>query len=279
MPDDVQAQDAKTSAPAAAAGGKYTAPDTSMGDAPIDGSGPDSPTAAETPTPDDPYANVHELDHEELIKRHPKLRDTFEGFRGRLAQSRADRDRLRAEVRAEIERENEESHLRELRKTDPYRYVEEVETRERAEELSRGQQTHITTVVNDFDGLLRNQLGRLPEESRRALAQKDYGADLTAREAFLEDVFKAYGEHVLAEARASWNKEDRAALETEVRGEAALRINLDTGAGTPPGARVVTDEDVARMDLTEYEKYFDERGEPKDGVVYRPTAAAGARRR
>jgi hypothetical protein len=246
-----------------------------MGDASLDVSGPAATPPASTPP--DPYADIASLDHTELIKRHPQLRDTVAGYEGRIKQHQGERERIRAEARAELETEQEERRLSDLRKSNPYQYVEELEAREQADQLSKSQQAQVHSVVGDFDGILRAQLGRLPDATRRELAARDYGSDLDARSKFLEAVMESYAEHKVTEAREAWKTQDREAFGTEVRGEAALRYQLDTGAGTPPGARVLTDEDIARMDLPEYEKYFDEHGEPRDGVIVR-AAAAGARR-
>lgn len=259
-----------------------SAPPSSAGDVRPEEGGPESQGSGGG---SDPYANVAELDADELVKRHPKLRDTINGLRGRQVTPQT-REQIRAELRAEVEAERETERLRELRRTDPYKYAEETEAqeaaRQREAEAGRGYEARFVGLVNDFDGLIRQQLGRLPEDVRAKIGTKQYGQDIQARADYLEDVFAEYAEHIRREERAKWNQEDRGAIETEVRGEYALRNPLDTGSGNPPGTRVFTDEDIDRMDLHEYTKYFDERGEPRDGVVYQPPAeaqAAAARRR
>lgn len=52
----------------------------------------------------------------------------------------------------------------------------------------------------------------------------------------------------------------------------------DSGSGKPQRVRTITDDDINRMDLDEWMSVWDvEKGQPKKGVVYKPTRALDPR--
>lgn len=112
----------------------------------------------------------------------------------------------------------------------------------------------------------------MPEEARAPLYGKTYpGSKLDGIQAFHQDAVRALAKHEAAQERERWKKDAEPAL----RKELLSRLNggeepPDLGGGGAPGQRVVTDDDVGRMTLEEYDAHFDEKGRPKPGVAYRP---------
>ena len=78
---------------------------------------------------------------------------------------------------------------------------------------------------------------------------------------------------------AKWEKERLPAL----RARALAELNggepvPDTAGGAAPRTRTFTDDDVRRMSLEDYKKYFDvETAKPREGVIYRPTRSVDPR--
>jgi vacuolar-type H+-ATPase subunit I/STV1 len=111
----------------------------------------------------------------------------------------------------------------------------------------------------------------LPGEAVRSVAGKTYEGDYgTAMTAWFRDVYNAGIERAVAAERARWERDARPALRKEALGNFhAYTPSPDLGAGLPPqGVRQVTSADVERMSLEEYDRLFDEHGEPRPGVHY-----------
>jgi hypothetical protein len=133
-----------------------------------------------------------------------------------------------------------------------------------------------------MDGVTRFQ-SALPPEVQQAVSGKTFGAGKTYQE--------GVAEYLSAVTEASISHRLNEAVEKELkRREPALRkawLSESNGAqpvpeldgGRASSSREITDEQVARMTLAEYDAYFDANGQPKPGVRVRLTRGIPTRQR
>lgn len=239
----------------------------------------EQPGAPESPTPTVDQETRRRLyaeaDPDELLQHNPKLKRSLDGRAGQLADKLAKErvDALAPQRVKELQIEQLESQERELRATDPYRAAElrtEVERRrdELRQEAEKAAAPSPDAVLSNVMSGLASFQATLPEPVRKKLEGKAYPGTF-------EQGFHAYMADVVAEVRAH----ERARYEREdlpvLRKQALSQVNggepsVDLGGGPSAGAKVITNAEVRRMSLDEYDNYFDKNGEPKPGVVFRP---------
>jgi hypothetical protein len=111
----------------------------------------------------------------------------------------------------------------------------------------------------------------LPETIQRDVAGKTFGEGKGYAEGVqeylayvTESAIKLGVERGLQERESALRK----SVLSEVNGNEPVP---EREGGTPTRVRVVTDEQIAAMSLTEYDALFDENGHPKPGVQHRNT--------
>ena len=245
MPDDVQETTSPESAgpgPAPATPEVPARTSSTAGDAQA-GSPGAKPGTGEVATGQapDPYEGIERLDPKILRARHPQLRDSIAGEWGEREQRiRADERERFAVAQKRDHDKAEADRLEKKRLDDPFGYAEEMgqigadERRQR--ELDTHGATIATSIVSELDGHLHSLVDLVPPE-KRSVFQKEYGSDINARAMFVRDAMETYADHKVAEARAKWNHEDRAALEAQIRDEQTRGARrIDTGSGVPVGS-------------------------------------------
>lgn len=201
-------------------------------------------------------------DPQEVLRRHEKL----QGHVGNRAKEQATREletlkpQLREQLITELATEQQQQNLAKLRRTDPEAYVAELD------KLEAEQATKQSAGAEYFAEVTAVQRA-LPPDVQTEISGKKYGS---YRE-YLSDVIERTVEHRLTAAKEEWARTERPALLEKAKAELRKGApTFDVDGGVAPGSKVVTDADIARMSLQEYDALFDERGEPKAGVVYRP---------
>lgn len=122
-----------------------------------------------------------------------------------------------------------------------------------------------------------------PEEVQRQVQGKTYGAGKSPTEGFVEYLEAVTEATVSHRLNVEFEKELK-------RREPALRkawLSESNGAqpvpeldgGRASSVREITDEQVGRMSLAEYDTYFDEAGQPRPGTRVRLTRGIDVRRR
>jgi len=70
----------------------------------------------------------------------------------------------------------------------------------------------------------------------------------------------------------AYGAEGESAYRGYQRYQEMLKYARDTAASFQGGHTILHGDDVASMSTAEYDKYFDEKGQPRDGVIFRPTS-------
>jgi len=196
------------------------------------------------------------------LEKHPQIAGWFGDIANKRARSLIEKERQQA-----LERERNEA----VQRGDYYR-LGELTAPEVQQQLSQQQAADAMTPF--MDGVSRFQQS-LPPDIQQQVQGKNYG------------VGKSYAdgvaEYLGATVEAAVSHRLTAAVEAELkRREPALRkalLSETVGAeqtpervdGRPTGVREITDEQIDRMNLEEYEQYFDDNGRPRNGVRYRST--------
>jgi len=204
------------------------------------------------------------------LEKHPQIA----GWVGDMGNRRA-RAMLADQERQRAEREKSEAVAR----GDYYR-LGELTAPELQQQVSQQQAAEAMTPF--MDGVSRFQQS-LPAEVQQQVQGRNYG------------VGKSYSdgvaEYLGATVEAAVSHRLTAAVEAEIkRREPALRKALlsetvgaeqtpERDGGSPIGVREITDEQIDRMSLEEYEQYFDDNGRPRNGVRYRSTRGVPIDRR
>lgn len=219
-----------------------------------------TPAAAPTATEID-WDRISTLDPDELLTKHPKLRDTFEGRAGRLAQQRAEQianaqlAQERQRMWVQMQQEQQRARLAELRESDPYAYVEEQKRHEAqgqsAQQLQAAHAQAAMAAIAAYDQNVTYRLIEdLPADATAELARKQYANGYEGRLQFAKDVRDLHAKTVVdrttAELRSDYDRrwsEREAALRKELLGqEAENEGDVDTGGGSAAGGTVLTKE-------------------------------------
>lgn len=225
--------------------------------------------AVEPPAdPDEAFwQRVAGLDPEELARRNRKLANKVGNDARALAErwQKEQQETARTRQLFEAAARGDDGTLAQLVKPQILQQQQQL-----TQEASLVPGGYAYQAVADFQGTL-------PEPVQAQLRGNAYeGA--TNRErfvAYLQDVAARLAEHRAQEriekARQQWEQDVLPALQkkalAELRGQEPAP---DLDGGAPAGARVVYDSDIGALSLDEYNSLFDERGEPKPGVLYRP---------
>jgi hypothetical protein len=199
---------------------------------------------------------------------------TLQGWIGDMSQRRA------LALQQQQEQERIEQQKREMLANGDYYGLGQLtapELERRAQQLAAQQQG-----APFMDGVTHFQ-SQLPAEVQAAVQGKTFGAG----KSYAEGV----SEYLAAVTEASVSHRLNDALEKELkRREPALRkawLSESNGAqpvpeldgGRAASVREITDEQVDRMSLAEYDTYFDEQGKPRPGTRVRLTRGIPLTRR
>lgn len=234
------------------------------------------PPAAESPdgqsTPPDWFQSVREsadpqaalatilknIPYDELNK-HPQI----QGWVGDMAK-RVARERAAQQEFETAQREKAEA----WRRGDLYRLGElySPEEQQRAVQAQQAQATEpFMQSVTEF------QKG-LPVEVQQEIQGKQYASMAD----YLSAVHQAHLKHdIETEIKRRQPALDKAELSATVGSEPSPERN----GGPSPGVREITDAEIERMSLAEYERYFDENGHARNGVRVRLTRGVDVTRR
>jgi hypothetical protein len=213
-----------------------------------------------------------------LVKNLPKQvleqDPTLQGWIGDMGARRA-RAMLQDNDREARERQKREA----LANADYYGLgqLTASEVRAQVEQSQAGQQ------LEPFMNAVAVFQSKQPPEVQQQVQGKTYGAGKSAQEGFVEYL------EAVNEASVSHRLND--AVEKEIkRREPALRkawLSESNGGAPVPeldggrasSVREITDEQVGRMSLAEYDQHFDERGQPRPGTRVRLTRGISLQRR
>jgi hypothetical protein len=209
------------------------------------------------------------------MSRDEVVRDpTLAGLIGDLGQKRA-KQLLEEQSAARIEHEKRQA----LARGDTYR-LGELTAPEVQRQVQQSQAAESTAPF--MEGVARWQ-AKLPEEVQRQIQGRQYGAGgsyADGVEQYLEAVADAMISHRLNERVEQEIKHREPALRKAWLGETnGAEPSPERTNGHAAGVREITDEQIDQMSLEEYDRYFDEAGRPKAGVVHRPTRGQPIRQR
>lgn len=262
----------------APAGTEATAPATPEGIA--------TPTAPADGAPD-PYRLADDLDYGKLVDTNPGLKRLLDSKAGEIGDRLSKRQaaELERRIREEIEQERRQQHLDSLVDQDDLVGLGEMLKRQRLDERQQRQQGQASqqvarhaeatlgqAVVTAFQTLPKHLQAILYAEDGQTFRRWAPGG--TTADGIAEMIRTAIDRGVEAELRARFPG-IKGSLEEAIRREQNGEVlgsesSPDTRPGAAAGTRTVTDADIGRMTLAEYEAIFDEKGRPRDGVVYRP---------
>jgi hypothetical protein len=253
-----------------------------------------APPASEgiaTPTapaaePPDPYRLPEDLDPAKLLESNPGLRRFIDSKAGEVGDrlSKKREAELERTIRERIEAERHQAYLDSLVDQDDLVGLGEIAKRQRLAERQAREQSHASTQVARHAEATLGQavvsaFQTLPQHLQTILYNEDgvtfrrWAPGGSTADGIAELIRAAIDRGVEAGLRAKYPglKADLAeAIQREKNGEAlAEEPSPDTRNGAAI-SRVVTDRDIGRMTLPEYEALFDEKGRPRDGVDYRP---------
>lgn len=220
------------------------------------------------------------LKPDEVVKLHPGM----DGKVGELADRlfRTKTPELQQLWQKQQEAAREEAELARLKETDPLRWAEKMAEREDRRKAQEGQQRLAAqvrdSIIGEAQAVVERFAQSLPAPVLAEVAQKQarYQGQPWHQgfQAWLGDLV----ESLRAYDRSQWEREARPAIRKEVLAEinGGKPVPELEGGRPIPGARVITDAEVEAMSLEEYDRYFDEKGNPKPGVIYKP-GRGGAR--
>lgn len=306
MGETATAPQAETPAPPpeATPAAQAASPDAAAPQAPPSGEpqaeAPQEPEAPATPPPPS-WEELLEQADPESIRRNRRLMGIAGEMANRLAETRAEQlltERLDKAVEERLERQQAEADRRALledaRNGNYYqvgqRYAEHAEREEqtRAEQAAKQQAessayTALQATVDEWAKALPPDVLTQAAEAYQKVAPKDGGYPVQFR-AWLDNFVPTYVNSLvqqrLNEERAKWEAKELPAVRSralaEVNGGAPVP---DAGQGAPPGARVVTDEEIERMSLNEWQSIWDAKaGRFKEGVAHQATRGIDTRR-
>ena len=198
----------------------------------------------------------------EEVARDPVL----QGLLGDLAQKRA-KSLLERQQLDQIEYEKR----RAVATGDTYRLgqLTEQEVRARAQQEQQAQ-----TTAPFMDGVVAFQ-NALPLEVQAQVQGRQWGEGKSYAEGvkeYLEAVADAAVSHRLNQAVDNEIKRREPALKKALLSETnGQEPSPERTNGHAVGVREITDEQIDRMSLEEFDTYFDERGQPRNGVRVRMT--------
>lgn len=261
-----------------AAPSEAPAPATPPADAPAEA------PAAEAP---DPYSAAKSLDPHKLLAAHPDLARLVDAKAGEVGDKlyRRREPELTAQLRAQLEAERHQAYLDSLVDQDDLVGLgEEAKRRVLADRQQRQTLTGQQQVARHAEAILGQAVveafASLPPPVQSVLYDADgttykrWAPGGTTAQGIAELVRAAYERGVdvgIKERLPQVKAEVRAAVVRELNGDALEgEPSPDTRPGATGGGRVVTDADIGRMTLQEYDALFEENGAPKPGVLYRP---------
>lgn len=228
-----------------------------------------SPAKAETVDAETRRRILSEAEPDEILSQNQKLKRHIDGKAGQLADALAEK-RLEKRIQ-EREIETLEKQEREARSTDAWKAAELRDQIDSAKKGMDAQERGVYSNPEDFQRSISLSLAQvqetLPETVRKKLQGKSYpGTYHEGLAAYIQDVVTETRAH----EKQRWEKEELPAREKAIR----ARINggepsPELGGGYPAGVEVVTDADIAKMDLATYSTKFDDNGDPRKGVIWR----------
>jgi len=195
---------------------------------------------------------------DDLLK-HPQIA----GWLGNMAQ-RASREQAAQRAIEEAAREKQEA----WRRGDYYRLGElESQTQEQIAQ----QQAQLQASEPFMRSVTEFQM-TLPDEVQKEVSGRMYST--TA------EYFKALHDLGVKHAVEAEIRKRQGALEkTALNATVGAEPTPEREGGPSPGVREITDAEIERMTLAEYERYFDENGKARNGVRVRLTRGIDVSRR
>jgi len=190
----------------------------------------------------------------ELLERHQVISGLVGNKADQLAREREVRRQKEAEERQKLEA---------AQNNDLYT-LGEISQRELQGQLNAQQQQAAMGPFMDAVVLFQQQQ---PEELQRKVAGKSFGEGKGPVAGFAEYLQFMHDEAVKL-ALTKRESALRKSVMSEVNGDEPVP---ERESGTPGRVRDVTDEQIAAMDMAEYNALFDENGRPKPGVRHRAT--------
>jgi hypothetical protein len=259
--------------------GRFLAAASSAPEAPAPEPAPDAPTAPDIDwwrqarETEDPKAALAIL--AKNLPRDEVTKDpTLAGMLGDLAQRRA-RALLEQQAQSQAELERREA----LARGDYYQLGELT-----APDLIRQEQERqaAQSATPFMEGVVAFQQS-LPPEVQAEVGGKQWGVGKTYAEGvqeYMSAVNDALVSHRLSQAVETEIKKREPALRKALLSETVGQEQVPELDGGPAASvREITDEQIDRMSLTEYETYFDANGQPRPGTRVRLTRGIPINRR
>lgn len=257
------------------------------------------PVSWKTLSPEDRARLLDEADPEEL-RSHRRV----QGITGRLYQQRVQslrpedlpptvRQQIEETTRARIEQEAQEKELAQLGQSGEFytlgqRAYEDMQNRRGQEIRTRRAAEQKSQTVQEFAAQTRQwAVENFPGEVLDAAAQElDAGGQMDRLNfdgqynLWLKTVTSHNARFEAKREKARWEKEELPAHRQRWLAEQnGAEPSPETESnGAPAGQRVLTDEQIDRMSLKEFEAVWDmERNQPKKGYRWRPTRSLDTR--
>jgi hypothetical protein len=193
------------------------------------------------------------------LQKHPQI----SGWIGNMAQ-RVSREQAAQQAAEVAERERQDA----WRRGDLYRLGELYSP----EQEARAQQVQQVQASEPFMQQVTQFQSKLPAEVQAQVS----GRNFASFEAYLDALVEAKANHV---AEAELKKRQPALDKAELSATVGAEPSPERNGGPSPGVREITDAEIERMSLAEYERYFDENGHARNGVRVRLTRGVDVTRR
>lgn len=155
---------------------------------------------------------------------------------------------------------------------DYYRLGELSASEQEAQALLAQQQQAAQPFMQSVEQFQRT----LPTAVQEAIQGKNYNSVAE----YMQAAVAAAKDYELQQAvQAEIKKREPALRKAELSATVGAEQTPERDSGPTPGVREITDAEIERMSLAEYDRYFDEHGKPKGGVRVRLTRAIDVTRR
>jgi hypothetical protein len=199
----------------------------------------------------------------EELSKHPQI----SGWIGNMAQRRAREQSLQQQTE-----EAQRAKLEAWQRGDYYRLGELTAPEQEAQILQRQQQEAAGPFMQSVEAFQK----KLDPEVQQQIQGKQY----SSFEDYLDATVQAAVSHRLPrDVEAEIKKRQPALHKAELSATVGAEPSPERESGPSPGVREITDAEIERMSLAEYERLFDDNGHPRNGVRLRLTRGIDVTRR